>query len=147
MKKSPFKLPAAPLSLTRSVALALGAASSSANAHDRVSTNPANPHHKSTKAKAVPAHYLKGTARTSKTGMGVQLDYAFTSAGLVRSGLLRLTIARRGGATKRPSLFSQMQTCWSPRACRHRLLRSTRAPATPSLLSPPPTACSTSTYF
>ena len=97
MKKSLSKLLCAQLSLPLCVALVLGAASSGAGAHDTAATNHANKHHRASKAKAIPANYFKGTFRTSKTGMGVQLDYAFNSAGVDRFGLLQLTITRRGG--------------------------------------------------
>ena len=97
MKNSLFKLSVAPLSLPLCVALVLGAASSGAGAHDTAATRPGNKPHKESKAKAIPANYLKGTAKTSKTGMGVQLDFAFSSANVDRFGLLELTITRRGG--------------------------------------------------
>ena len=48
-------------------------------------------------SKTMPVKYVKGTAKTSKTDMGVQLDYAFASASVDPAGLLQLTITRRGG--------------------------------------------------
>ncbi len=97
MENSLFRLLCTQLSLPLCVALVLGAASSGAGAHDTATANHVNKHHKANKAKAVPANYLKGTAKTSKTGMGVQLDYAFNSAAVDRFGLLHLTITRRCG--------------------------------------------------
>ena len=97
MKKSLSKLLCAQLSLSLCAALVMGAASSGAGAHDSTTASHANKHHKASKTKAVPANYLKGTGKTSKTGMGVQLDYAFNSAAVDRFGLLQLTITRRGG--------------------------------------------------
>ena len=97
MKHSLSKLSTASLFLHLCAALVLGTASSGAAAHDTTTANHANKHHKASKTKAVPANYLKGTAKTSKTGMGVQMDYVFNSAGVDRFGLLQLTITRRGG--------------------------------------------------
>lgn len=100
MKHSLSKFSTASLSLPLCAALVLGAASSGAAAHDSTTANHANhanKHHKASKTKTVPANYLKGTVKTSKTGMGVQLDFAFSSAGVDRLGLLQLTITRRGG--------------------------------------------------
>ena len=57
----------------------------------------ANKNSKASKTEAMPVNYLKGTAKTSKTSMGAQLDYSFNSAGVDRFGMLQLTITRRGG--------------------------------------------------
>lgn len=54
-------------------------------------------HHAGDPSKTMPFKYLKGTAKTSKTHMGVKLDYAFASASVDQAGLLQLTITRRGG--------------------------------------------------
>lgn len=80
-----------------SLAIAIGAASSSAIAHDAAQTSSTQKREKATKAQAMPKSNLKGTAKTSKTGMGVFLDYSFASATVDRAGLLSLTITRRGG--------------------------------------------------
>ena len=77
------------------VACALGPAQTMAQAADQAS--PVKKHHRATKAQAMSGENLTGTAKTSKTGMGVELDYAFASATVDRAGLLQLTITRRGG--------------------------------------------------
>ena len=97
MNNSLFKLLYLQLSLPLFVALVSGAASSGADAHDTTTGGNSNKHYKASRTKAVPPNYLKGTARTSKTGMGVKLDYAFNSATVDRVGLLQLTITRRAG--------------------------------------------------
>ena len=81
------------------IALLMGFASVPALAHDPLAAGHAKHHPttKATKTKLVPVNSLKGTVKTSKTGMGVQFDYAFTSAVVDRSGLLELIITRRGG--------------------------------------------------
>lgn len=96
MKNSLSALPGVQLSLHLCVAVVLGAASNGAIAHNTTTADCAN-HQKASKAKAMPTSYLKGTVKSSKTGMGVQLDYAFSSATVDRFGLLHLTITRSGG--------------------------------------------------
>ena len=97
MKNSLSKFFCARLSMPLCAVLVLGAASSAATAHNTTTAGHAYKHRKAGKTEVVPTNQLKGTFRTSKTGMGVQLDYAFNSAGVDRFGLLQLTITRRGG--------------------------------------------------
>lgn len=97
MKNSLPKIFCFRLSLRLCFALVLGIASSGAGAHDTATAGQANQQHKASKTKALPANYLKGMAKTSKTDMGVQLNYAFSSATVDQFGLLQLTITRHGG--------------------------------------------------
>ena len=83
--------------LSLSIAAGLGVASHGANADGFFSGTHAKKHHNANKSQAIPVSYLQGTVKTSKTGMGVQLDYAFASATVDRDGLLQLTITRRAG--------------------------------------------------
>ena len=79
------------------LALSCGLAANPALAHDADQANTGKKHPKTTKAQGMSNENLKGTAKTSKTGMGVELDYAFASAAVDRAGLLQLTVTRRGG--------------------------------------------------
>lgn len=85
------------LSLPLWIALSMGASSNVASAHATTTGDQLNMQRGASHSNAVPANYLKGLAKTSKTGMGVQLDYAFKSRTVDQFGLLQLTITRRGG--------------------------------------------------
>lgn len=94
----------APTTLTRAqwlaslgFAIAFIAASSSAIADDATQSAKIHKREKVSNSQAMPKSHLKGTAKTSKTSMGVLMDYSFASATVDRSGLLSLTITRRGG--------------------------------------------------
>ena len=79
------------------VAIAFSAAGSSAIAHDATQGAQTPKREKASKSQTMAKSNLKGTAKTSKTSMGVLMDYSFASASVDRSGLLSLTITRRGG--------------------------------------------------
>ena len=84
------------LHLTLCVALVLSGASNFAVANDDPTAIHAK-HDRQSEAETMPTNYLKGMLKTSKTGMGAQLDYVFISPTVDQFGLLQLTITRRAG--------------------------------------------------
>ena len=78
------------------LATAYGATASSAIAHVQSQAGDSKKPQKTHATQTASTNKLKGTVRTSKTGMGVELDYAFASASVDRQGLLQLTLTRRG---------------------------------------------------